>query len=286
MECTRIFLVFLILSVSDGHFVLVGDSPVTCSTEGVECDNIGDNLIDAVTHVPTLEECRQMCLDDNNCNFISYFNHSDARVPNLCQMFRTCDHITNTSNCVSENMACSKCGLALDGEEHTSLMLTHTGQTQSVTLTGWGLCDLTLLLVGGGGNFGSYGGGGSGYLEYSHHQVSAGSVLTAQVGGQRQSSSVTTSGDTLTALPGYDGQGADGGDGYCGGGGGGYYGGAGGTNGGDGYRDGGADGIGIGGPGSRWDVSSFTFNAWKLGAGAGGEVYHQQPYGYGGGGGG
>ena len=87
---------------------------------------------------------------------------------------------------------------------------------------------------------------------------------------------------TFTALPGYDGPDFDGGDGYCGGGGGGYYGGAGGTNGGDGYRDEGTGGIGTGGLGSRWDISGLTFNTWNLGAGVGGEVYHQQPYGYGG----
>ena len=64
MGGTSIFLIFLILSVSDGHFVHVGDSPVTCSTEGVSCDNIGDNLIDAVPNVPSLEECRHKAGDD------------------------------------------------------------------------------------------------------------------------------------------------------------------------------------------------------------------------------
>ena len=162
------------------------------------------------------------------------------------------------------------CSLVMDGEEHTSLMLTSTGLTHKVTLTGGGECHLKLLLVGGGGNFGSYGGGGSGYIEYLQHQVSAGTVLTAWVGDQRQSSSVIISrGDTFTALPGYDGPDFDGGDGYCGGGGGGYYGGAGGTNGGDGYRDEGTGGIGTGGLGSRWDISGLTFNTWNLGAGAG-----------------
>ena len=185
-------------------------------------------------------------------------------------------------------MACYRCSLALDGEQHTSLMLTNTGLTHNVTVTGGGECELRIFLVGGGGNFGSYGGGGSGYIGYSPQLVSAGTVLTvtAQVGGRGQSSSVTIRGETITALPGYDGPDFDGGDGYCGGGGGGYYGGAGGTDGGDGYRDDGSGGIGTGGLGIHWDISSFTFNAWKLGAGAGGEVYHQQPYGYGGGGGG
>ena len=101
------FFVFLVLSGAiDGHYVQDYDSPVTCSTEGVECDKIGDNLIDAVTHVPSLEECRQLCLDDANCSFISYFDDTASPVSHLCQMFTTCDNIINCSNCVSENMAC------------------------------------------------------------------------------------------------------------------------------------------------------------------------------------
>ena len=367
-----VFLLFQILSVSgssDGQFVWVGDSPVTCSSEGVECERIGNNLIDAVTHVLTLEECRQICLDDENCDFISYFDDSATPVSHLCQMFITCENTINCSNCVSENMACYrscssnvvgdldeniqdlltnieselacrqlclnvsecsfytyfypndtnfekycflqtefvgpaqpcstcitgpvdcsvKCSLALDGVEHTSLMLNNTDKSNNITITGWGSCDLTLLLVGGGGRYGSSGGAGSGYLQYSSLQVSPGTVLTAQVGDQRQSSSVTlSSSDTVTAQPGKDSHGSyDGGDGYCGGGGGGGFdGGAGGTNGGDGHSGSG----GSGGLGTGEDVSSFTFTAWNIEAGAGGEVYDYNPGGghiyFGGGGGG
>ena len=114
-----VFLVFLLLSMSgaiDGHSLLVGDSPVTCSTEGVECVNIGDNLIDAVLHVPTLEECRQMCLDDVNCSFISYFGDSATPVSHFCQMFSTCEDTVKCEECFSENMACYRsCGYNVVG---------------------------------------------------------------------------------------------------------------------------------------------------------------------------
>ena len=117
-------------------------------------------------------------------------------------------------------------------------MLTDVSQTSEISINGWGSCDLTLLVVGGGGRGSTgYGGGaGSGYLEYRSLQVSAGSLMTAQVGDQRQSSSVTISGgDTITAHLGEDGQGDDGGSGYSGGGGWGSssgYGGDGGSDGG------------------------------------------------------
>ena len=185
------------------------------------------------------------------------------------------------------------CSLILDGEEHTSLMLTNTNKTHDVTITGLGWCDIRFLLVGSGG-WGYFGGGGSGYLEYRSLQVSAGEVLTAQVGDEtaqvgdeRLSSSVTLrSGDVYTANSGQWGQGGyeGGGAGYSGGGGGGRNnGGDGGTNGGDGL--GGSDGSG--GHGTGEDVSSFTFTAWIIEAGAGGEVYTSaNGYNYGGGGGG
>ena len=319
-----VFLVFLLLSGSgaieiDGHSALVGDSPVTCSTEGVDCRDVGDNMIDALAHIPTLEECRQLCLDHAYCKYISYFSDAASPVSNFCKMFTTCDDTIECTTCFFENMACyrscgsnvvgnldenildvlthieselackqscldvpecsvytffyqnetnfsnycflqtefvgpeepcpdcitapvdcsaAKCSLTLDGEESTSLLLNKTDQTHDVTITGWGLCHLSFLLVGGGGNEGG-GGAGSGYLDHRSLQVSAGTVLTAQVGNKGQSSNLTfSSGDTYTANPGQagDDDGSDGGDGYSGGGGSGFgqFSGNGGTNGGDG----------------------------------------------------
>ena len=80
-------LIFAVPVFSDGQFVQVRDSPVTCSTEGVECQFSEDNLIDAVMHVMSLVECRQMCLDQDTCHFISYTGDSSAPSPHLCQLF-------------------------------------------------------------------------------------------------------------------------------------------------------------------------------------------------------
>ena len=99
-------LIFAAPVFSDGQFVQVRDSPVTCSTEGVECQFSEDNLIDAVMHVMSLVECRQMCLDQESCNFISYFDATAAPIAHFCQLFSSCDTTTSCSSCVSENMAC------------------------------------------------------------------------------------------------------------------------------------------------------------------------------------
>ena len=93
---------------------------------------------------------------------------------------------------------------------YKSLMLTKVGNTSEITIQGEG-CNLTLLLVGGGGHGGGRVGGGSGYLEYRSLQVSAGTQMIANVGDQGQSSSLTISGgDTITAQPGENGQRYDG----------------------------------------------------------------------------
>ena len=364
---------FLLISATAGHLDPASASPVICSSEGAECDNTGDNLLDAVMHVMILEECRQMCLDDDNCRFISYFGEDSAPFSHLCQLFTSCDAVNNCSNCVSENMACfrtcgsntvgdldenvvdlitnveselackqlclntfscsfytfyfptdtlvanycflqtefvgpaqpcttcvtapidctaNQCSLTMDGEEATSLMLTSVDQTKEISVkrhSGW-QCELTFLVVGGGGRDGgnNFGGAGSGYLEYHSVQLTEDTVLTAQVGDQGQASSVSISGgDTVTAQPGQDGQGDDGGDGYSGGGANGSsgHGGDGGTDGGNGENGwiGSSGHQGTGGSGTGEDISVYSFTTWTLAPGDGGVQYAN---GCGGGGGG
>ena len=111
------FLIFSVPVFSDGQFVQVRDSPVTCSSEGVECEFDESNLIDAVMHVMSLEECRQMCLDQESCQFISYYDDSAAPVSHLCQMFGSCDTLTTCAHCATENMACyTYCGASVVGD--------------------------------------------------------------------------------------------------------------------------------------------------------------------------
>ena len=88
-----------------------------CSSEGVECEVSEDNLIDAVMHVMTLQECRKMCLDQDTCQFISYYDDTAAPVSHLCQMFTACDTVINCSRCMTENMACyTYCGSSVVGD--------------------------------------------------------------------------------------------------------------------------------------------------------------------------
>ena len=97
------------------------DSPVTCSSVSVECDFCGGynqtNLIDQVTHVYTLKECRQLCLDTADCQFLSYYDDNAVPVSHLCQLFKSCESVTKCSDCISENMQCFEtCGSNIVGD--------------------------------------------------------------------------------------------------------------------------------------------------------------------------
>ena len=108
---------FLLISASDGLQLKVPDSPVTCSNEGVECEYDENNLIDAVMNVPTLEECRQICLDRDYCSYTTYFYDSASPVPSFCLLFKTCETTNTCSDCMSENMGCFKmCGSNVVGD--------------------------------------------------------------------------------------------------------------------------------------------------------------------------
>ena len=71
------------------------------------------------------------------------------------------------------------CSLVMGGERSQAVMLTGVGQESEISVSGAaGTCDLTLLVVGGGGHDSPlYGGAGSGHLEYRSLQVTAGTVL-------------------------------------------------------------------------------------------------------------
>ena len=168
-------------------------------------------------------------------------------------------------------------------------MLTHVDKTYDIRVDGEG-CEVTFLIVGGGGRAGQGGGGaGSGHIQYGSLQVSSGTVMTARVGrggvheypgAPAQSSSVTFSdnGDTITAQPGQDGICClgSGGDGYSGGGTCGYdYGGDGGSDGSDGKN--GSYNNTSGGKGTGEDISHYSFSTWTLAPGPEGAAYFYCP---------
>ena len=104
----RVLHLILLVSSSNGF-----KSPPICSSEGVECDYDDDdtNMIDSVSQIYSEEECRQLCVDLQECDFITYFNASATPLSNFCRLFKTCDNTGECTNCVTQNLECYKtCG--------------------------------------------------------------------------------------------------------------------------------------------------------------------------------
>ena len=69
-----------------------------------------DTIIDSVPHVPSLDQCRQLCLDMDSCPYISYSYDNAVPVPSFCQLFTSCESVNNCSDCYTENIDCRTCG--------------------------------------------------------------------------------------------------------------------------------------------------------------------------------
>ena len=150
------------------------------------------------------------------------------------------------------------------------MMFTQTGVEVTVDVSGscWS-GQLTLFLVGGGG-YGNYGGGGSGYLQYQTIDVLGVTNIRLTVGDYREASSVIINDQTIVAEPGDNGGSSsyDGADGYSGG---------------SGYcytvspcrggsdGDDGDDGDFSGGRGTGEDISNYKLDHWVISPGAGGD---------------
>ena len=224
----------------------------TCGSSIV--GDLDENVLSSIPNTESEMECKELCSNNKECAFYTYFHPADSLYPRLCflqtelappvQPRPSCS--TGPANC----SAAAPCSLALgsSGQGATSLVLTSLTDTQDITVRGWGPCTVSMLVVGGGGQGGGagYGGGaGAGHLQFLSVQLEPGTKLRAKVGDQRQASSVTFSDASLapvSAAAGGDAHGSHGGDGYSGGGdNSGPY--SGGSDGGDGEgEDGGAGG--------------------------------------------
>ena len=106
MEKLRVYYLLLLVYYSHGS-----QSPPACSSEGVECQYDENNLIDSVSNVHSEEECRQICEDQQECGFITYFTDSANPFSNICLMFKTCESTTECTDCITQNMDCYRtCG--------------------------------------------------------------------------------------------------------------------------------------------------------------------------------
>ena len=95
---------------------LANDSPVTCASDNIACDALEDNIMDSIGGVATIEECRQLCLDNDGCQFLTYFGQDSFPFKETCNLFSSCKQTHPCTDCVSETRDCYQvCGTNVVG---------------------------------------------------------------------------------------------------------------------------------------------------------------------------
>jgi len=102
--CISIWLLFFPMSISCLH---VTKSPVTCASNQTACD-LHSGLISSFSEIENIAECRQLCYDVHDCEFITFYGGNGFPYRNICQLFNSCDETLPCTECVSETKGCYK----------------------------------------------------------------------------------------------------------------------------------------------------------------------------------
>ena len=96
-------LLFFPVSISSLNVI---ESPLLCASNNTACDVHGDALIDSFTGIETIADCRQLCYDADDCEFITYYGGDGFPLRNICQLFHSCEETLMCTECVSETKGC------------------------------------------------------------------------------------------------------------------------------------------------------------------------------------
>ena len=116
------FLWVTVLLTVAGSFSLQALPGGSCYIKDEECKVDGDNVISILHNIPTLEQCRQICHDEEHCSFLSYFGANSFPFTETCMMFSTCDELSSCTDCRTEDSSCRLCSLAIEGHVADNLV--------------------------------------------------------------------------------------------------------------------------------------------------------------------
>ena len=75
----------------------------TCSvTQACEVHN--NNLIQSLPDIETVAECKQLCADNNECNFVSHFGPKSSPFHNFCMLLSKCPSLHDCEDCWSQSL--------------------------------------------------------------------------------------------------------------------------------------------------------------------------------------
>ena len=99
------------------------DSPIACSSQDIACKVHGDNQLGSYGGVANIGECRQLCYDNNECEFITYYDATGFPFREVCLLFRACEETQPCSDCISETRGCYEtCGALVVGPISDNLL--------------------------------------------------------------------------------------------------------------------------------------------------------------------
>ena len=96
METLALLLSMLVLVLSSTSAEGIGEgggSPVTCASNNTACDDTEDNHIEIIGGIESIQECRQLCYDSNECEYLTYYGNE------VCFLFRQCTETHSCTEC-------------------------------------------------------------------------------------------------------------------------------------------------------------------------------------------
>ena len=90
--------------------------PGTCEVEGQACDIGQDNLLSALPGVESFQQCEAICIDNFDCEFITYFGSDSFPLRNYCMLFNDCTALADCQDCTTAVELCfEQCGQTVEG---------------------------------------------------------------------------------------------------------------------------------------------------------------------------
>merc|ERR1711973_135780 len=86
-------------------------SPVICRSDNTSCEVTFDNFLLGIDNVHSTEKCRQLCLNNENCKYLTYYEAGSFPLQEICYLFNACKKTVHCEKCVSETFDCQEtCG--------------------------------------------------------------------------------------------------------------------------------------------------------------------------------
>ena len=86
-------------------------SPVLCKSDNTSCEVTFDNFLLGIDNVHSTEKCRQLCFNNENCKYLTFYEAGSFPLQEICYLFNACEKTVDCEKCISETFDCQDtCG--------------------------------------------------------------------------------------------------------------------------------------------------------------------------------